>query len=437
MLVIGEKLKLNMTIPHTYRQQRRFDYPMTTENKLWTRSFIMLVFASLFTFLSFQMLLPVLPAYVQTIGGSKFEAGLVTFLFAIAAVISRPYIGFILRFKTRKPLILIASFALLIITISYSFAPLVWFLLFLRLLHGLAWGWGTTVNGTAAFDIIPKSRVGEGMGYYMLSITLAMIIAPSLGIYIYQHVHFYVLILCAAVLGGIAFLLFSLIKYQTPLRVLENQKQVHRFSLRDSLIDRNSIFPALITLCVSISNGAIVTFIVIFGEERGLDQIFLFYFFNACMATVVRPITGRWFDRRGPWSLVMVCSFLGFVSLWTLAYTNSNMMLIFSGILFGVGYGSLIPALQAWVLSVTTEERSGTANGMFYSSIDLGVGISALILGFISTYVETAQLFKITSIFFMISIVLVGYDYIRQRKKKPGQISNEKELLPNQKETAG
>lgn len=251
----------------------------------------------------------------------------------------------------------------------------------------------------------------------MISITVAMIAAPSLGIYIYQHMDFSILIIFSTVLGSIALLLFSLIRFRTPSIVQENQKRTQRFSLRESLIDRNSLFPALVTLCASIGNGSIVTFIVIFGAERGLEQIFLFYFFNALMATLVRPVTGKWFDRNGPWSLIILCSLLGFISLWVLAFSYSSLMLIISGMLFGIGYGSMIPALQAWVLSITTEEKSGTANGMFYSAIDLGVGLSALLLGLISRFVDTAQLFIITSFFFLLGTILVTYDWLRSGKR--------------------
>ncbi|PAF17589.1 MFS transporter, partial [Shouchella clausii] len=80
--------------------------------------------------------------------------------------------------------------ALLAITIIYPLSSVVLIFLMFRFIHGLAWGWSTTVNGTAAVDVVPNSRLGEGMGYYGLSVTIGMIIAPSLGIYLYQITSF-------------------------------------------------------------------------------------------------------------------------------------------------------------------------------------------------------------------------------------------------------
>lgn len=100
--------------------------------------------------------------------------------------------------------------------------------------------------------------------------------------------------------------------------------------------------------------------------------------------------------------------------MWLLALSNSNVDLIIAGSLFGLGYGSMMPALQAWVISKTTTERSGIANGMYYSSIDLGIGASAFLLGFVYQFVETATLFKLSSFLFLVVMILTFLDQRKQ-----------------------
>ncbi len=135
---------------------------------LWTKAFIFLLIGDLFTFMSFQMLLPNLPPYIASIGGSSLQVGLVTTAFSIAAILIRPFIGHILLTKKRKMPILIGSFLLLVCATLYPFTQIVTLLLIFRFLHGAAWGWSTTTNGTAAVDLVPRRRVGEGMGYLKL-----------------------------------------------------------------------------------------------------------------------------------------------------------------------------------------------------------------------------------------------------------------------------
>ncbi|WP_281974476.1 MFS transporter [Halobacillus litoralis] len=382
--------------------------------KLWTWPFIFLILANLFTFMSFQMLLPNLPPYIESIGGSSLQIGLITTTFAFAAILIRPFIGHILMTRPRKILVVTGAISLLIMTALYPVTQVVVVLLLIRFIHGLAWGWSTTVNGTAAVDIVPRRRVGEGMGYFGLSVTVGMIMAPSLGIYLYQSFSFNLLVWIALALGGVAIVLFSVTRFVTPDQVYENQKTPPPFSFTGSLVEKKSAYPALVTILNTFGYGSVVTYIVIFGNEQGLSGTFLFYFFNALLATVTRPITGRYFDKHGPWKLIIVCSGLSFIAMWILALASSNLHLVLAGAVFGIGFGSMMPALQAWVISKTTTERSGIANGMYYSSIDLGIGSSAFILGFIYQYVTTATLFKLSSFLFILVMVLTLLDYRKQ-----------------------
>lgn len=390
---------------------------MNQKNKepLWTKSFIMLMVGNLFVFMSFQMLIPTLPPYIKSIGASGFEIGLVTALFSIGAIISRPFIGYMLEYKTRKPLVLIGATFLLLITLIYPLSQIVMIFLLFRFIHGLAWGMSTTVNGTVASDIVPKSRLGEGMGYFGLSITIGMIIAPSLGIYLFQMTSFTNLIYVSSILGLIAIGLLAIVHYHTPEVVRNTRKEELKFSYLGSLVEKSSWYPAFITIVATFGYGSIVTFIVIFGEERGIDQIFLFYLFNAIMASISRPIAGKWFDERGPKGLVLLCMFLSIVGMWVLSFAHSNLFIAISGVLFGIGFGSLIPTLQSWTLSITPDNRKGVANGMFFSSIDLGIGLSGLVFGVLAQFVETATIFQISSVFLIVAIVLTVFE---DRKRK-------------------
>ncbi|WP_421383766.1 MFS transporter [Bacillus salacetis] len=390
---------------------------------LWSKSFIMLMIGNLFVFMSFQMLIPTLPPYIKSLGASGLEIGLVTTLFSIGAVLSRPFIGFMLEYKTRKPLVLIGAAALLLITFIYPISQIVVIFLLFRFIHGLAWGWSTTVNGTAAVDVVPNSRLGEGMGYYGLSITIGMIIAPSLGIFLFQVTSFNNLIYISGALGVIALILLGTVHYQTPQSVKETKKEELKFSYLGSLVEKSSIYPAIITVIATFGYGSIVTFIVIFGEERGIDQIFLFYLFNAIMASLSRPIAGKWFDEKGPIGLVLFCTSLTFVGMWVLSFAHSNLFIIIAGVLFGVGFGSLIPTLQSWVLSKTPSNRRGVANGMFFSSIDLGIGLSGLVFGVLAQFVETGTLFQISSAFLLIAMVLTIKEARGKKLQQQTQVS--------------
>ncbi len=383
---------------------------LSKKEPLWTKSFIMLMVGNLFVFMSFQMLIPTLPPYIKSIGASGTEIGLVTALFSIGAVLSRPVIGYLLEYRDRKPLVLLGAGALLAITLLYPLSQIIMMFLLFRLIHGLAWGWSTTVTGTAAVDVVPNSRLGEGMGYYGLSMTIGMIIAPSLGILIFQVTSFTNLIYFSAILGVIALLLLTTVTYQTPETVKRTKKENLKFTYFGSFIEKSSWFPALVTLLVCLGYGSIATFIVIFGEERGISQIFLFYLCNAILATVSRPIAGKWFDEKGPKGLVLTMIVVTFAAMWVLSLAHSNLTLALAGVLFGIGFGTLLPTLQSWTLSKTTPNRRGIATGMYLSAIDMGIGVSGLVFGILAQFVQTGSLFQISSIFLVAALFLTLFE---------------------------
>ncbi|WP_042346201.1 MFS transporter [Bacillus massiliigorillae] len=391
---------------------------MIQKERLWTKSYVLLILGNLFTFMSFQMLIPTLPPYIKSIGASGFEIGLMTALFSVGAIVIRPFIGFMLEYKARKMLVLIGALGLLFMTFLYPLTNIIFVLLAFRLVHGVAWGWSTTANGTASVDLIPTSRIGEGTGYYGLSITLGMIIAPSLGLVLFEKASFDILIYVSGFLGFIAVILLGIVRYQMPVSVANVKKEELKFSYSASLIEKSCLFPAFLTFLVAFGYGSIVSFIVIFGNERGIENIFIFYLVNAIFATVARPITGKLFDTKGPRGIVLVCSLLTVAGLWMLSLSHNSIHIAIAGALFGMGYGSILPTLQSWALFITPPRRRGIANGMSFSSIDLGIGLSGLVFGLLASFLEIATLFQISSFFVLMVFVLVLI------KPKQGQLRN-------------
>ncbi|MBM4765043.1 MFS transporter [Bacillus sp. B15-48] len=376
------------------------------KERLWTKSFILLMIGNLFTFMSFQMLIPTLPPYIKSVGATGTEIGLVTALFSIGAIISRPIIGYLLEYRDRKPLVFLGAGALFLLTLLYPISQIIMVFLLFRLLHGLAWGWSTTVMGTAAVDIIPRSRLGEGMGYFGLSITIGMIIAPSIGIVLFQYTSFTNFILISSGLGAIAFVLLMSVGYQTPELVKQTKKEDLKFSYFRSTFEKSCWFPATVTLLICLGYGTIVTFIVIFGEERGITEIYLYYLANAIFATISRPIAGKWFDLKGPKGLVVVMTAVTFIGMWILSFAHSSLMLAVAGAIIGIGFGSLMPTLQSWTVSETTVNRRGVGTGMFMSALDFGLGFSGLVFGMMLSFFDIGRIFQISSLFLVLSIIL-------------------------------
>jgi len=380
--------------------------------KIFTASFILLFISNLFVFIGFEMLLPILPAYLLEMNASSIQVGLITSLFTVGAVLIRPFVGYYLIGNRRKLLAIVACAALMIFTIIYPYLQFVGLFLLLRIFHGIAWGASTTANSTIAVDLIPKKRLGEGMGYFSVSTTVGAIIAPSLGLYIYDSYSFDTLIGSSAVLSLLAVITLLFIYSPEPEK---GEKQPFRFF--SMIFERKAWFPALLAVITTLAFGAILTFLVLFGQQQGLSHIFLFYLINAAVATIIRPFTGKWYDKRGPWSIIICSAVLGFVSMIVLSYATNDLLLTIAAVLFGAGYGTVMPSLQTWAVQKVSKEKSGAANATFFSSFDVGVGLSAFTLGILAKWISLGTIFRIVSISFIIVALLVLMDYLRDKKK--------------------
>ncbi|ARF69003.1 MFS transporter [Paenibacillus larvae subsp. pulvifaciens] len=380
--------------------------------KIFNKSFLFLLISNFSIFIGFEMLLPILPAYLLSLNASSIQVGLVTTLFTIGAVLIRPLVGYYLIDNQRKTLAIGASAVIMIITLVYPFLNILWLFLLSRFFHGIAWGVSTTANGTIAVDLIPKKRLGEGMGYFSISTTVGSIIAPSLGIFIYDSFSFDILIWSSVILSLTAIIALQFMHSPAPVK---RQKQPFQFF--NMIFEKDAWFPALLSVITTFAYGAIVTFLVLFGKQKGLEHVFLFFLINAVVSTLLRPFTGRWYDKKGPWSIIIVTAMLGFLSLIMLSYATNDLHLIIAAILFGAGYGTVSPCLQTWAVQRVSEEKSAAANATFYSSFDVGVGVSAFVLGILAEWISLEMVFRIVSLSFIVVAVLVYKDYLNEKKR--------------------
>ncbi|WHY15797.1 MFS transporter [Peribacillus frigoritolerans] len=380
--------------------------------RIFNKSFLFLFISNFLVFIGFEMMLPILPAYLLSMNASSIQVGLVTSLFTVGAVLIRPFVGYYLMDNQRKSLAICASAALMVITILYPFLNMIWFLLLLRLFHGAAWGVSTTANSTMVVDFIPKTRLGEGIGYFSISTTVGAIVAPSIGILIYDSFSFDILIWSSAVLSLLAVLALQFVYSPT---IVKREKKPFRFL--DMVFEKDVWFQALLTVITTLGFGAIITFLVLFGKQREVDHIFLFFLINATVSTLLRPFTGKWYDKKGPWSIIIMAAVLGFFSLVILSYTTNESQLIVAAILFGAGYGTVMPCLQTWTVQKVSEEKRGAANATFFSSFDVGVGVSAFVLGILAESISLGMIYRIVSLSFIVVAVLVYKDYINEKTR--------------------
>ncbi|MBB6019259.1 MFS family permease [Paenibacillus sp. JGP012] len=401
--------------------------------RLWTTDFILLMLCNFLLFLQLHMIVSPLPSYVQDrFHANAFQVSLFTCLFALSAIAARLYSAKALEKGLRNAMIYIGLSVALLATLGYYFAAGIAVLLLLRMLFGVGFGMSSTAFPTMASDIVPVKRMGEGMGYFGLSTSLAMSMGPIIGVTLLQGAGFVTLMVCtAAVIAVIYPLSYSL----TRKKAAQTQQAASSQHLQQAAepaavtvsgapssasgaagkttFNRKLILPSILNGLLSITYGGLVGFIVLFGKEAHLANPALFFLFNAMAVLLVRPFAGRIYDSKGPKALLIpgaVCIALGLVIL----STASTMPVLFAAaFMYGIGYGSMQSSLQTWMIQVVSPAQRGMANGMFLNTLDLGIATGALLLGSIASLTSYTEMYRY-SVLFMVLFLLI---YLIQGKR--------------------
>lgn len=99
---------------------------------------------------------------------------LVTSVFAASAIATRFITAALMRRMKRSVILYIGLAAAAVTTALYVAADSVGSLLLMRVGYGIGFGMGSTIIPTMVSQIIPLPRMGEGIGYFGLSTSLAM-----------------------------------------------------------------------------------------------------------------------------------------------------------------------------------------------------------------------------------------------------------------------
>lgn len=361
---------------------------MTQVNeRLWNSNYWKVMISNFLLFFAFYILTPLLPLYLDAqFSADKHMIGIVLSGYVVATLLVRPFSGFIVDTFNRKTVLMICFFSFFIFFAGYIGAGTLLMFAILRTLHGLPFGAATVANSTVAIDVLPSSRRNEGIGYYGLSNNLAMAIAPSVGIWIYDSTaRFDLLFWLALALAFAGFLSSTTVKLPFRPKVPGKPKLSldHFFLTRAWLMAINI---CLFGLCW----GVMSNYVAIYGQERlGITDGTGIFFMILSGGLFAARLIGTKALRQG--KLALSCS-IG-VCLSTVGYVLFALMLgswsyYLSALFVGLGNGQMYPAMLNMFIKVARHDQRGTANSSILISWDLGMGLGILLGGFLVQYIS-------------------------------------------------
>ena len=363
------------------------------DKKLWTWNFILICLSALTSYIGFHALIPTLPIYIQKYGGSKETVGLALAFLTIAAVIIRPVTGWALDNYGRKIILIVGLLTFLLPSVVYISMISIVPLLFFRLVQGFGWGICSTAHGTVASDVIPRSRLGEGVGFFGLTTSISLATAPAIGLWLVDTFSFRVLFVTSSLLTVISLLLAMFIKYPKQAAAPVRAKLV--------FMEKAALQPSLVMLLVAITYSSLLSFLVLFVRQQGMSTAGLFFTAMAITTLVSRPFSGRLVDRKGRrgYDLVVSSGLLSMIiAILILAETSTSMHLIIGGMFYGIGFGFVQPTMLALSISSVASTKRGVANATYWTAFDIGVAVGSVFWGIIANAYGYSVMFDLNII---------------------------------------
>ncbi len=364
--------------------------------RLWNRDYCIAMAGNFLLFFSFYLLTPLLPIYLDAqFGADKDMIGLVLSGYVVAALIVRPFSGFIVDSFNRKKVLVTCFFFFFICFTGYIGAGTLLMFAIVRTIHGLPFGAATVANSTVAVDVLPSSRRNEGIGFYGLSNNLAMAVAPSAGIWVYGATGDFTLLFWISL--GVALLGFWCstaihLPYRKPVEGKPHLSMDHFFLTRAWLMAVNIM---LFGLCW----GVMGNYVALYGKQQlGIVDGTGIFFALLSAGLFISRLYGVKGLREGKLAEnALEGAVISTVGYTLFALAPGIWAFYASALLIGLGNGRMYPAFLNMFISVARHDQRGTANSSILTSWDVGMGLGILLGGVLSQYLGYSAAFWFTA----------------------------------------
>lgn len=344
--------------------------------RLWSRVFLLFILLNFCIFMGFDILLPTMSLYMEQQGLSGGKIGFIYGVFTVSAVFIRAMSGYITAWRLSASNLIMCGLVLCALaSIGYYWGANVPGGVFFRLLHGAGFGLTSTLITSLVSQVIPQSRMGEGMGYLGLGTTIALASGPLLGIWVMEHWGFFILfalVACCYLVGiGVAGLLpgmsLGAVTSSAP------RKPV--------FISRLALMPALLMFILGLVLSSIIIFMALLCEERGLPYAGQFFVLSTVSIMISRLRAGKIHDRFGHQFVIVPAVLLLFITALLIYFAQGRLLLFSAAIIYGFGMGAVFPSMTALTMSYASLEKRVEVTASFFNSYDLGFGAGSMLMG--------------------------------------------------------
>lgn len=387
---------------------------MEKKQSIYTKDVILVMAASFFFMFSVMFVTPLINGYAISLGASAVFAGIITGIMNVVSMFLRPVAGNLTDRFSKYSLSFIGGVLILIGVAGYCLSPSGNWLLIFRLINGTGFVLATVCMTTWLAFLVPRSHVGEAMGFYGLMNALAMALAPALAINLYKVIGYKPALWLAVVAAILMIISIQFVGDHAKPKINSSKKR------KIKIIQKDAIPIALLTTFFAIPYFITQADIVVYVERQHFSiAVGYFFVIYAIALLLIRIGLKKYFDliRFGFWFWLSLIATILF--LIVAAFMVNNWLMGFAAIMLSIGYGVIYSVNQSTALMLAPIEEQGLASSTFYLGLDIGMAAGPMIGGVTAQNLAPAYFYPVLLV--IVPIILIVY--FVYRKKLNGALS--------------
>jgi MFS family permease len=346
------------------------------------------------TTFSTSLVMPILPVYLAGVGFVETQIGVIMGTTAVAALLLRPWVGILVDTRGSRPVLLLGEVLLLLSIIGLPWTKGILSYVGLRALYGVALAFYGTGAVTFASSIGTGKSNSNAIAMYTLITMIGLGSSMSLAQVYFDNFGFTAVVLTAVALLAIA---FCVMRFRVSASAVPGNKDRHA-PFMAVLKEKAVLATAVGQFGAMFAYGAAFTFVPLAAIQSGIA----FYSFFL-IAFAVSVVVSRFFVQRIIEGLglekVCVYAYVAMLSgMLLLLFPLSPVVLIVTGLSYGVGLGVAFPAFVILIVQRIEVASRGTSLGIMIAAGDIAMALSVSILGAIAQHFGYFYLFLATGV---------------------------------------
>ncbi|TGL53070.1 MFS transporter [Leptospira kemamanensis] len=375
-----------------------------------SKTVLVLSLVSLFTDIASEMLYPILPIYLRSIGYSILYIGFLEGVAEVVAGYSKGYFGNLSDLKGKRVPFVQMGYALSAFSkplLAISQIPIVVF--FARTLDRLGKGVRTGARDAILANEATATSKAQVFGFHRSLDTLGAVLGPSVAlIYLYLYPNQYIVLFYLAFLPGLVSIGLTFLLREKEFQIIKNEKKPSVLSFvsiwKDASLDYRKLVVGLLVFAFWNSSDV---FLILKAKELGLNDpsvIGIYIFYNLVYAIFAYPL-GIVADKIG-----LKTMFLLGLTLFALVYIMMGWMddtnyLWVAFFFYGIYASATEGISKAWISNLVHKNQVGSAIGFYTALQSVATFFASLVAGWIWFQFGAPVTFFVTGAFAILVLV--------------------------------